>query len=653
MSVIEAENQMQLEQLSELEWLESNGRGAYASTSFADCHTRRYHGLLVSSLTGLPGRYVLLSQLEATVTIDEQEYPLACNIYPGAVHPRGYQRIVDYGCEPCPYLVYDLDGQQLRREVIMLPDEDAVYIQYTLSGHGPETRIQLKPLLSFRDSHSLSVENMAINTRCKRLENGIRIQPYEGLPVMYLQYNQHLDFYPGPCWEQQVVYPREHERGFDDREDRFYPGIIEGVLTPEVPLVVRAGIENGGLITCHGISDELERRRGLYDENKSPNENLLRRQAAVFFSSDQDDRPRLLAGYPWFGAWGRDTMIAVPGLCLYNNQLEAGQDILLAAAEALRDGLLPNTFAGVQGEQAYNSIDAPLWFIWAVQEYYQQLRKKDPWLRKIYPAVKNIIEAYAGDSTGLTHCDEQGLISAGDATTQLTWMDARAWGRAVTPRYGYAVEINALWYNAMRFHLQLSKSLRRKPVAGLADKLDGFNEAFQQRFWMDDLGFCADSVNQFGPDRSLRPNQIFAVSLPHSPLDEAQQRHVVMAVERELLTPYGLRTLSPKHPDYSAHYQGSADERDAAYHQGTVWPWLIGAFATARLKVSADPRHRVRDLRRKLHRLFNDHVREYGVGSISEIFDGDDPHQARGCYAQAWSVAEVLRSMHLFEQESA
>ena len=634
----------QLEALRDKEWIQTNGCGAYASSSLADCHTRRYHGLLVAPIEQLPGRYVLLSHVEAIVVVGETEYSLATNYYPGAVHPRGYQYIVESGYEPSPYIVYDLDGVRLRREIIMLPGEVAVYMRYTLEGPAPEIQIQLKPLICYRDSHSLSHENMHLRGKCKRLEYGIRLTPYDGMPSLYLQYSRPLDFYAGPSWEQRVEYVREAERGFDAHEDRFYPGILEGTLSKDVPLVLRVGTDNAGHVHEHGISEYLQQEQQNDDVLYSRQERRLRHHAKIFFNKNAEGTDEILAGFPWFGAWGRDTMIALPGLCLYNHNIEHGRELLMQAAQLLKNGLLPNTLSGIQGQLSYNSIDAALWYTWAIQEYIQHFGVKSDFAQDIFPILKDIVQGYAYNQTGISHCDERGLISAGDATTQLTWMDAKAWGKPVTPRYGYAIEINALWYNAMCLHLELAKVLRRKAADGISELVDGFAPHFQDMFWMDDQGYCADVFNQFGRDGSMRPNQIFAVALAHSPLSETQQRLSCLAVESELLTPYGLRTLSAKHADYCPRYQGSPDQRDASYHQGTVWPWLIGAFVQARLKISADPKHRSRDLNRKLHRLFNDHVKEYGMGSIAEIFDAEEPHTPRGCFAQAWSVAEVIRA---------
>lgn len=644
--------------LSNHEWLESNGSGAYASSTIADCHTRRYHGLLVAPVIGTEGRHVLLSQLEAIIYTPDNSYSLATNYYPGAVHPQGYQYICEWDFDPCPTLVYNLNGMRIRREIFMADKECAVYIRYLLEGPIEEVQIQLKPLLSYRDAHGLSSENMCINTQAHRLNKGICLTPYHDMPPLYLQYNQELNYYPGPCWEKQVELPLEIQRGFDAHEDRFFPGILEGTLVKGVPLLIRAGTENNGFVQPAIYQHQLHQRTRNINDAHHPHLSCLRRHADCFFTENTQGEHGIIAGYPWFGVWGRDTMLSLPGLCFSNDQQARGLDILRSCAHHLKNGLLPNTFAGLQGTEAFNSIDASLLLCWSLQMYVENADdagSKNIFMREFFPMLEHIIQAFISNSVPIAHMDEHGLISSGDANTQYTWMDARAYGKPVTPRYGYAVEINALWYNALTWYVALCKSHKKIPVTD-ANSLDvsslakNLKKHFRDMFWLDDKKYCADVVNEHGHDTSLRPNQLFAASLPNSPLTKVQQRSLLSAIDRELLTPYGLRTLSPQHPDYCGHYTGSPDERDASYHQGTVWPWLIGPYVDAHLRCSKNIQRCGAQLHQQFKSLFTDHIYTDGLGGIAEIFDGDHPHQAKGCFTQAWSVAEAIRAQTLIQK---
>ncbi|MFA6412347.1 MAG: amylo-alpha-1,6-glucosidase, partial [Syntrophales bacterium] len=351
----------------------------------------------------------------------------------------------------------------------------------------------------------------------------------------------------------------------------------------------------------------------------------------------------IIAGYPWFGEWGRDSLISLPGLTFCCGRTREGTDILTHLSRYERQGLLPNVFSEEDKSHAYNTVDAPLWYFWAVQQLLKYTGNNDAIIEKnIWPTLKNILRQFLHGTIFNIYMDDNGLLHAGAEGRSLTWMDACIDNRPVTPRYGYPVEINALWYNAVCFAAELAPRFGDQEFY-FQELIPRIRQSFQETFWIEEGGYLGDVYHDGQLDRSVRPNQIFAVSLPHSPLDADQGRQVVNRVRDELLTPVGLRTLSPRDPQYRGRYEGSSRSRDEAYHQGTVWPWLLGHYGEARLKVAAD-REETRDaLRLYLRAFLHRHFREAGVGCVSEIFDGDSPHRPNGCISQAWSVAELIR----------
>jgi predicted glycogen debranching enzyme len=640
-----------LDQGSRLEWLEADGRGGYAASTAVGANTRRYHGLLVVARRPPTDRIVLLSRFEETlVTPAGEVVPLSVNFYPGAVHPTGHRYLEEFRLDPWPVWRYRIGPLTLTKALFVSRAAGATVILYYLQGG--DAVLELRPLVAGRDFHALVRANDAV-ARTAEVEHGrIVYRPYPDLPPIVLSHDGG-EWHPGGEWYYQTLYPRETERGLDDREDLFCPGVLRVPLargrlwrmacsTAPVP-VHRAAEWAASERRRRSAAAERGRRAAGADVGLSELGARLG-LAAEAFLVQRDDGLSILAGYPWFADWGRDAMISIPGLCLVTGRIEEAARVLDTFAAHLRDGLIPNRFPDHGGEvpdDHYNAADASLWFVEAVAA----LAERGGDVRPFWPAVREIIHAYQRGTRFGIRLDPDGLIRQGEAGIQLTWMDAKVDGRVITPRIGKAVEINALWFNALCRAADLARVLGADPAPyqALAERARlGF-----RAFWYAERGYLYDVIDDAGlPDPALRPNQLLAISLPYSPLDLEQARSIVDIVERELLVPLAVRTLPTSDPGYIGNHRGAPHERDAAYHCGTAWPWLLGPFAFAYLRVhgvSAETRARIRALLAPAEARMT----EYGLGHIPEVVDGDSPHEPSGCFAQAWSCAELLRILHL------
>lgn len=636
------------------EWIDTNGIGGYASSTILNCHTRRYHGLLVANLAKPAGRHVLLSKFEDSIAAQGKEFLLSCHKYPGAMAPHGHHFLREYRQELYPHFIHAIGDVSLTKSLMMIRGENRVLIRYHLAKAAMPVQLRIKPFLAYRSAHELTHENFYLQSRTYSWEirGGFKITPYNGMPDLYLQVDRANEFLPSPVWYRNFEYEVEAGRGFDSHEDLFQPGIFEVALKPGEAVHVSAALVECRDVFARTWSNELKRRqaverrialaaRAFKPSTMNSSRRRLLRSADDFLVTLPDGRRTIVAGYHWFGDWGRDTLIALPGLTFWAGNPKPGVEILTTIAGAERNGLIPNFF-GADGKHAYNTVDASLWFFWAAQQMLAATGDLRTVRENLWPAMKNILRNYRQGTEFGIGMDHDGLIVAGNALTQLTWMDAMIHGSPVTPRHGLAVEINALWYNALMFADELAR--RFKEHGECCDALAAqVREAFNRRFWLDDVEYLADVVADGGADRAIRPNQIFAVSLPHSPLDAYRARAVVDRVKRDLLTPYGLRTLAPGHPSYRGHYAGSPEKRDSAYHQGAVWPWLLGHFGEALLKTESNPAAAAAFLRETFAPLLTAHLEVYGMGHIAEIFDGDPPYFPNGCIAQAWSLAELIR----------
>jgi predicted glycogen debranching enzyme len=638
-----------LEAAPRREWLETNGLGGFASSTIIGLNTRRYHGLLVAATKPPVGRLVLLSKFEETLFIDGKRFDLSANRYPGVVHPQGFRYFKEFRLDPFPVFTYEVAGIEIEKSVFMIHGENSTVILYHLTknnhpGSPKNQRLEIRPLIAFRDYHGTTHKNGVINPAVQERSRLASVTPYHGLPSLHLAHNA-IELWKTGDWYCNFEYDAERERGLDFSEDLFNPFVLCFDLRLRRQALIIASTEQRDVAQAveYRQAEITRRRKALV---ASPIEDSFAQSLAA--ASDQylvsrSDEKTVIAGYHWFGDWGRDTMIALPGLTLPTGKYDVARSILRTFAKHVDQGMLPNRFPDAGETPEYNTVDAALWFFDAARAYLAYTGDLEFVRDELYPVFVDIISWHARGTRHGIKVDDSGLLASGEPGVQLTWMDAKVGDWVVTPRRGKPVEIQALWYNALCIMEDLASRCgdeaarkRYRHMATLA--LWSFNRLF----WNERLGYLYDVVNGGPPDPSIRPNQIFAVSLPHSMLPRDRARRVVEKVEKHLLTPFGLRSLAPSDPRYRGSYTGGPTERDGAYHQGTVWPWLLGPFITAYIKVNRRSEEARRQAQAWLSPL-EPHLTEAGLGHVSEIFEGDAPHRPCGCIAQAWSVAEILR----------
>ncbi len=635
------------------EWLVTNGIGGYASGTVASSQTRRYHGLLIAALQPPVGRTQLVSAIDEIVRYAGVDFSLATHRWAsGAVDPEGFLLLEDFRLEgSTPVWSYALADALLERRVWMRQGENTTYIQYTLVRGSSALEMELKALVNYRDFHSLTHAG-DWHMKIEAVEHGVRVLAFDGAIPFYLKSSSSTcelrhDWYLG-CY-----FGEETERGLEDREDRLFAALFRAKLEPgsSVTLVLTTEASaslDGETARAENANHQVK----LFQDWQAKNEAFAEEAPSwlwqLILAADQfivkrslpeePDGRSVIAGYHWFGDWGRDTMIALAGLTLATGRAGVARQILLAFSRYVDSGMLPNNFPDAGGKPDYNTVDAALWYFEAIRQYFEATQDIVT-LQKLFPVLTGMIDAHVAGARYNIHVDPaDGLLYAGGPGVQLTWMDAKIGDWVVTPRMGKPVEINALWINAL------------ETMAGFARLLAKPGEAYEnlavkaktnfQKFWNVQRNCCFDVIDSpvIGNDSALRPNQIFAVSLSVSPLTPDQQKAVVDVCARYLLTSHGLRSLAPAETGYTGHYGGSPRDRDAAYHQGTVWGWLLGAFALAHYRVYRDHGAAVRFLEPLGRQVYAS-----GLGTLSEIFDGDAPFTPRGCIAQAWTVAEVLR----------
>ena len=621
------------------EWLLTNGTGAYADGTVAGVNTRRYHGLLVAALAPPVGRVVTVNRLAERVSIDDgPARELSVNFFDGGVvHPHGEQYLNRFTLGDDARWGYVVDGCRVDKHVQLVWGKQAAAVRYSIyAGTGPDGRgrpfrLDVRPFVSLRDFHSLRHAGPPLPTTV----DGRRVTVEDG-PLSVTISADGGTFAPDGDWWYRHVYPVEAERGQDDHEDLFTPGTFTFAGRGRATLTVWITLNPAE--TFADYDAELARRPAvpMPPRPTSAAVNRLARAAADFVvarrSPDGTAGTTILAGYPWFADWGRDTMIALPGLLLTTRRFAEAKGVLSVFAQYVDRGMIPNRFDDYTGAAEYNTVDASLWFVHAAFAYAAASGDDATLAEVLLPACRKIVDGYRdGTRYGIGMDPADGLIRQGDADTQLTWMDAKTNGVTFTPRQGKPVEINALWYHALVL-------MREDELAGQV------RDSFRAKFYLGDEVGLADVVADDGtPDRSCRPNQIFAVSLGGDLLTPEQQRAVVAVVQRELLTPVGLRTLSPSDPGYRGRYTGDQFHRDGAYHNGTVWPWLVGPFCDAYLVVNGRGPAAAGQVRQWLRPLMAHYADAGAVGQVAEVYDGDEPRRPLGCFAQAWSVAEVLR----------
>lgn len=622
------------------EMLRTNRAGSYSCTTIVGCNTRKYHGLLVCPVDALGGdRYVLLSALDTTVVSNGQSFNTGIRKYHGDYYsPKGHKYVEDFDIQDIPGMTYRVGNVIMRQERLLVHYEEQMMIRFTILEADEPVKFQLKPFLAFRSVHQLTHANMWANTRIEKVSNGIKIRMYDGFPWLHMQLSSKAEFVPVPDWYTGVEYTEEQKRGYEHSEDLFAPGFFEVTA-------------NKGDVFVLSASTNEERPAGFKTKftktvtSKIPRSNFENslRNASQQFIEKRGGETNIVAGYPWFGARVRDTFISLPGLALARKTEDLYAAVLDTQVRRMKEGLFPDK--GNNDNPVFNSADTALWFFQALYSYGIDMR--ETW-KRYGESMKNILQAYRDGTSSGIQMRENGLIYADAPGKALTWMDAVINGRPVTPRNGYAVEIEALWYNAVCYSLDCARVSRDRAFVKEWEKLpEMISTSFIELFWDEEHGYLADYVNDHDKRNMLvRPNMVIATSLPYTMLSKEQMKGVLDIANRVLVTPRGLRTLSPGEEGYSGIYSGNQEQRDKAYHQGTVWPWLIGPFCDGWLKVYGEGGvSRVR----KLITGFEETLTEAGISTISEIYDGDPPHASRGAISQAWSVGEVFRIYNILE----
>ena len=634
---------------SSREWLETNGIGGYASSTISGAGTRRYHGLLVAATRPPLGRMILLSRFDEAVIINGERFEISCNLYPGSVHPQGFQYLTSFRLDPFPRWTYEINGVEIERSIFMVRGENTTVCRWKMAER-PDSKerfesskfeIELRPLLAFRNHHHLRREDADFVTGYTSGPGYVAISPDSEMPTLYLAHNGSVE--KTGAWYRNFEYAIERERGFDYHEDLYQPFMLKFDLSTQATVIASTGQRT----VSHAANlekAEMKRRADLIVRSEIKDESVWPLVlAADQFIVDRGAGKSVIAGYHWFSDWGRDTMIALNGLTLATGRPEIAKSILREFSHHISEGMLPNRFPDEGETPDYNTVDATLWYFEAIRAFAEKTADYDFVRDELFEKLVDIIEWHVHGTRFGIHLDTDGLLYAGNQGHQLTWMDAKIGDWVVTPRIGKPVEIQALWYNALCIMAEFADRFgETQKVDEYSDMAEIARESFVGQFW-NDAGQCLyDVVNGEARDASIRPNQIFAVSLPNSMLTADRSRKVVEKVEAELLTPVGLRSLSPSDPSYVGTYIGSPLQRDGSYHQGTVWSWPIGHFVDAYRKVhSNDPRAEERIA--TIVDSLKQHLNEAMVGQISEIFDADAPNAPRGAAAQAWSVAEVLR----------
>ncbi len=625
------------------EILRCSRTGSFASSSLLGLNTRKYHGLFIVPQDQIDGeRHVLVSNLNETLIINEMEFHLGIHQFKGGViHPKGNKYLDHFNADVLPTYTYKVGKFHFTKELLFLSDEDRIIIKYSIIDQIGSASIQFEPLLAFRQIHRLTVANDYANTGFTPQKNGVSYCLYDHYTPVYFQASSEIDYNHEPAWHYDFEYEEELKRGYAGHEDLLNPGKINVSINNQV-LYFTIGTQPIDPSEIEPLfNTELSKRT-----KRSSYFNCLV-NAAEQFIVKRGGKTQIIAGYPWFGRWGRDTFIALPGLTLALNKPQLCKEIMDNMLSEIKDGLFPNIGEGI--EASYNSVDAPLWFIRTLQQYTEFTNtRKDIW-KEYGPVLKSILNAYKKGSMYNIHMETNGLIYAGGENLALTWMDAVVDGVPVTPRTGYQVEINGLWYNALHFCLDMARCAKDENfIVEWEELTKEFPAVFKSTFWSKELGYLADYVNETERNFQVRPNMVIVTSLPYCPISEKIKQLILKKALEELYTDKGLRTLSPQDPQYKGFYKGNQEERDSAYHQGTSWPWLLGPFAEGMLAVYQ--KEAIPFMEKMLYN-FDTCMKDYGISTIAEITDGNPPYRPNGCISQAWSVGALLHIKYLIDNE--
>ena len=636
------------------EWVITNGIGGYASSTILGLNTRRYHGLLVAATHPPVGRRVALSKVEETVAIPPRgRFDLSTNRYGNVIHPEGYKYLVQFRLDPWPVFLFRIGDILLEKAVFMLPGENATVIGYTLHSSSGPVELTVRPLIALRDFRQLSRENEDLHPDIEQTHNTLLLRPYGDLPPVMIHHGAEL-VEPSPCWYKNF----EYDEGYGKpREDLWSFGTLRYLLKVGESCALTASLGRRGAGDWVFHRRRVENTQMVAAQNSKPpgggplsarltwtaESFFARRIENGRFSNDVN----LMAGFPWFAPWGRDALIALPGLALATGRADLARSVLQTLASHVKGGLIPVRFSEAEGRPEYDSADTSLWFFWAVWHYWKATRDLKFISKKLLDPLQEILEGYLeGTHYGIA-MDEDGLIRLSDEDLPLTWMDAREPsdgelpGPAITPRAGKPVEVNALWYCTLMIMASLAERLGLKRVQAYTRLARLVRQNFARGF-VTPKGTLFDRLTDSGPDAAVRPNMLIAASLPFVPLSRAHGLAILTAVEKQLLTPVGIRSLAPDQPGYQGRYEGDLMAKANAYHQGTVWVWLLGPYASALCKFRGLTRATQSTLAAQL-KPFLPHLEEGCLGSVNELFDGDAPHAPRGGLSQAWSVGELLR----------
>jgi predicted glycogen debranching enzyme len=650
------------------EWLVTNGIGGYAASTALSLNTRKYHGLLVASLNPPRKRTVCLAKLDEDIIKGDIIYRLGANEFYNTIFPQGYKFLKSFSISPFPTFTYEVNDLIVNKTICMPFKKNAVVLLYNfLNRSNSQLKARFFPLASNRHFHSV-VNHLKEQVMFQQHQNGLKVKLTFDNPQNTIVVNAtEGKFVDGGNWVERLHYRQETMRGEADTDDCYQPGYYELTLEP------KREKKFGFAASANPSNDEAEEALNALGLSLKDFEQVLATELEcrsvflhkfynshatvpvadwlswiilstnAFLVKDLENQESIIAGYFWFESWGRDTFISLPGLLLVTGRFEAAKRILLQFGSYIKNGLIPNLLLDESGEPLYNTVDGTLWYINAVFQYLKYTGDFDFVQQALWTKLKAIIEKHERGTPNDIRVDTDGLISHG---SQLTWMDAAIEGKAVTPRSGKAVEIQALWYNALKINQLLADKFKERNIA---EKYDAMTEkakmSFEAKFWNKEKQCLFDVVEESSVDRSLRPNQIIAAALDFRMLGNDKNKQIVEFVQREFLTPFGLRTLSRSDPRYRGNYEGDARMRDQTYHNGTIWPWLTGPFTTAFLKANGySVKNRQYAYKTFIQALFEKHIYNAGLGTISEIFDGDAPNKPRGCVAQAWSVAEPFRA---------
>lgn len=622
------------------EVLRSNRAGSYISTTISGCNTRKYHGLLICPIPGLSGeKHLLLSSLDETVIQHGAEFNLGIHQYEGEHYePKGNKYIRDFDAELVPKTTWRVGGVILTKERLLAENEEQTLVRYTLVEANSPTTLRFRPFLAFRSIHELSKANMYANTKYSLVGNGIKIQLYEGYPFLHMQFSKKAEFIPVPHWYNNIEYGKEKERGFEYMEDLYVPGYFEIPIEKGESIIFSASTVEA---TTSGLKAKFTREIG----KRVPRNSFLNclKNSSQQFIARKGNQADIIAGFPWYNGLTRQTFVSLPGITLAQGDMETFEQVIKSQLSGLKNGLFPKVFG--KPESGYDAIDSPLWLFWSLQQLYTDKKcGKEIW-RTYSSALKQILNAYRNGTDYGIGMAENGLIGSDYRETPLTWMDSMHNGKPVVPRLKFQVEVNALWYNAVCLALELAEVSHDHAFIKEWEGLPALiAKSFIDSFWDDASGYLADSISETKKDWTIRPNMVIAAAMDYSPLDREKQKAVLSVAKRQLLTPRGLRTLSPENPMYQGVLEGSVAQREKAIHQGTVWPWLVQFFAEAYLRVHKRGGVHVA---KRIIEDFENEMTEHCIGSLAEMYNGNPPHAAKGAISQAWSVAAVLRIFRL------